>query len=63
MGESEGDGMRYVWVVEMLDNGKCYPCAGIGIDKDQGKDALRDWKNRNPHDKFRLTKYVPEKEE
>lgn len=53
--------MNYVWVVEMLENGKWESCAGIGLNKSDAKIELDDFKQQNPDDKFRLTKYVPAK--
>jgi hypothetical protein len=59
MGESEGDGMRHLWVVEMLDNDKWYSTVGVSLERDVGRDELKTWREKCPDDKFRLMKYIP----
>jgi hypothetical protein len=53
----------HVWVIEMLLGDKWEATVGTGISK---KDALMfmraEWKSNNPDDKFRVVKYVREKE-
>ncbi len=49
----------HVWIVEMLIGKKWYPTTGCQINKEVGQVELRKWKKRNPHDKYRLQKYLP----
>ena len=55
---------NHVWVVEMLDehiwgnlSPKWEPCDDCSLDKLTGLASLAIWRNRNPDDKFRLSKY------
>ncbi len=48
-----------VWVVEMLCNGKWFPTVGVKLTRKDGLDEKRDWKRRNPDDRFRLRRYHP----
>ena len=45
-------------VIEMLDNGKWKPTIGVGLTKIHGQWQRREWRRRNPDDKFRLRKYA-----
>jgi hypothetical protein len=54
--------MKHIWVVEMWDSGKWNTTVGVGIDRENGREALKDWKSRCPDDKFRLVKYTREDE-
>ena len=56
--EGGGEIMNYVWIVEMLDNGKWKPTIGVGLTKIHGQWQRREWRRRNPDDKFRLRKYA-----
>jgi hypothetical protein len=58
----KGEGMKHIWVVEMWDSGKWNTTVGVGIDRENGREALKDWKSRCPDDKFRLVKYTREDE-
>lgn len=52
-----------VWIVEMMqDNKKWYPTVGCRLNKDDGRNELEGWKQRNPCDKFRLRRYAPNAE-
>jgi len=49
---------RHLWVVEMLEPfGKWHQTTGAGINRENGRWKLREWRRRNPDDKFRLRKY------
>jgi hypothetical protein len=55
--------MEHVWVVEVSWEvrgrfGPWRPVVGIGLDRTQGRQRMREWKQRNPHDRFRLRKYA-----
>ena len=49
-----------VWIVEMKNpiNNQWGPTVGIGLDRDDARQRLAEWKTRNPWDKFRVRKYV-----
>jgi hypothetical protein len=57
--------MNNVWIVEVTwtDSPSSYrhkswhPVAGVGLDREQGRKILADWKARNPNDRFRLRRY------
>jgi hypothetical protein len=56
--------MNYVWVIEMFNprSKKWQACSSAELTK---KYALREvsmWRENNPDDLFRLTKYIPSKE-
>ncbi len=54
-----------VWIVEMMSSDPelppsmrgWTPTVGIGLARDTGRVALKHWKGRNPHDRFRLVAY------
>lgn len=48
-----------VWVVEALweEGGGWHPTVGVKLTKDDAKREKREWKKRNPCDKFRVSKY------
>lgn len=52
--------MHILWVVEMQDDKQREWHATIGarLTKEDGRAELRDWKDNNPYDRFRLVKYV-----
>jgi len=55
--------MNYLWVVEMLIRTiEWGPTLGVAFTKNEVRDILRILKSDNPDDKFRLVKYVPEKD-
>jgi hypothetical protein len=60
----EGGSMKnYIWVVEAsFDRGNFKPTVGVGLNKEDGRKELAEWKNRNPSEKFQLVKYVKEAE-
>lgn len=54
-----------VWIVEMFHDtrdgwGKWSPTIGIALNRKEGREVLKQWRSRNPFDKFILTKYTPE---
>jgi len=49
--------INHVYVVEMYLCDRWEPCAGIGLDQPQAKKSLREWKDNNPDDKFRIARY------
>lgn len=56
--------LNHVWVVEMWSehiwdnvNPRWEPCSDCSLDKSTGLTLLKKWRNRNPDDKFRLSKY------
>lgn len=54
----------HIWVVEMLIGDKWQPTIGCGISKGDAIMRRRaEWSNNNPYDKFRVVKYVRDKED
>jgi hypothetical protein len=53
---------RYIWVVEMKEGEQYMPTVGVGLWKRIMKAIKEDWQYRNPGDKFRIRKYIPEDE-
>ena len=53
---------RHIWVVEMLINKNWETTIGVKHTRSAIRDDLFDWKYRNPGDKFRIRKYIPEDE-
>lgn len=47
----------YLWVVEMLNNGRWEATVGCGISRESARRELAEWKHNNPCDKFRIRKY------
>lgn len=49
---------RYVWLVEMRHpDGRWSATVGVRLTKHEGRAELRDWRRRNPTDRFRLVRY------
>lgn len=52
----------YVWIVEILhsdfEHKDWRPTVGCRLDKRLARAELKDWKRRNPCDRFRLTRYT-----
>ncbi len=51
----------HMWIIEMFCGGKWCPTVGSQITKEDAKSVRRQWEAMNPHDKFRIAKYVREK--
>ncbi len=51
---------NYLWVVEMWVHA-WQPTVGVSLTKERGRSELKDWKQNNPNDKFRLHRYVSER--
>lgn len=54
---------RFVWVVEVrwldgFSSLKWNPTVGVGLTREDGRNALRGWKYRNVSAQFRLVKYL-----
>jgi hypothetical protein len=49
-----------LWVVEMFERGKWLPTVGTSLTKRAGQIELRQWRDDNPDDRYRLVKYVRE---
>ena len=47
---------RHIWVVEMLGS-RWEPTVGAKLTKKEGRAELREWKHKNPSQKFIVTKY------
>lgn len=49
-----------VWIVEMWNDetDRWEPTVGVGFSRQMGRDELRQWREDNPDDDFRLRKYV-----
>ena len=47
----------HVWVVEILCDGKWEPCSTCSTLKARAQDDAREWRERNPDDRFRVTRY------
>jgi len=48
---------RHVWIVEMMLGKQWQPTTGCALTRTDGRFLLKDWKVKNPHDKFRLIAY------
>lgn len=48
----------HVWIVEMLIGKKWYPTCRCRTNRELGQLELRDWRKKNPTEKYRLAKYV-----
>lgn len=50
---------RYVWIVEHWweHRERWMPTVGVALDRNAARSELANWRARNPHDRFRLTKY------
>lgn len=48
-----------VWIVEVLwdDASAWNATVGIGLNREDGRRAMADWKSRNPCARFRLRRY------
>ena len=51
--------MKRIYVVELMypEDKTWHPTVGVGIDREDGLRELKDWQERNPSDKFRLSQY------
>ena len=49
----------HLWVVEMMERGKWAPTCGVGFSRADGRRVLWIWRDDNPNDTFRLTRYEP----
>lgn len=55
------DGVLCLWIVEASwDKGPWHPTLGVALTRQDGRAELAGWKQHNPDDQFRLTKYVRE---
>jgi len=50
----------HIWVVEMNVHGKWQPTVGVALSRDSAREELREWRENNPCDRFRVVKYVRE---
>ena len=53
--------MNHLWVVEMFLNGKWEPTTSVALTRDEVWNERADILERNPHDRFRIRKYITEK--
>jgi hypothetical protein len=51
---------RYLWVVEMRIDGRWEPTVGVSLAREQGRVELRQWREDNIFDEFRLERYRAE---
>jgi len=49
-----------IWVVEMFTGKGWMPTVGVGLCREDVRIKKRDWKKRNPDDRFRVRKYIRE---
>lgn len=55
-----------VWVVERFGIRNCRgdewfgPTVGAALTRDEARAEMKDWQRRNPHDRYRLRRYVRE---
>lgn len=54
------DSSPHVWIVEMLHAGlsEWHSTVGCKLTKQDGLREMRDWRDRNPNDRFRLKRYA-----
>ncbi len=48
----------HVWIVEMENDGLWEPTIGAALSRDNAGLVIADWREMNPDDSFRITKYV-----
>jgi len=46
-----------IWVVEMWIGNKWLPSSACGITREDARNDLHDWRDKNPADKFRIRPY------
>mgnify|MGYP001577691818 CR=1 FL=1 len=51
---------RFIWVVEMFVNGGWGATVGIGLTRIDARKHMKSWQSRNPDDRFRLVRYIPQ---
>jgi hypothetical protein len=54
----------YVWIVEMLIcdlPDKWSPTVEAALSRDEAKQKMKEWREQNPEDKFRVARYVKDK--
>lgn len=51
--------MNTVWIVEMLCESEWVPTVGVAMNRVDGREVLSYWREKNPRDRFRLTRYSP----
>jgi hypothetical protein len=49
--------MRYLWVVEILIDGRWQSTVGVKLNRKAGRKELKQWQKDNPRCKFQLVKY------
>lgn len=47
-----------VWMVEILERGRWWPTVGASLTRADGRQDLREWRQNNRSDTFRLVKYA-----
>jgi len=53
------DAVNSVWIVERLaPSGRWHPTVGGALERVSARQEIRDWRVRNPTDRFRLVRYV-----
>jgi hypothetical protein len=45
--------MNKVWLIEMFDNGRWWPCADAYLDREAARLGMKTWREKCPDDKFR----------
>lgn len=60
--KSKRQRQRRVWIVEVRfsDVGVWEPTVGVGLNRTDGRKSLREWRENNPCDQFRLSAYAKE---
>ena len=54
--------MNYLWVVEILRDGKWEPTVGAYLSRTMARqEMIYDWEFNNPTSEFRIRKYMQEK--
>jgi len=49
--------LNRIWVVEMYCNGRWWPTVGAGITREEAREEMSTWKEKNPCNRFRVRKY------
>lgn len=52
----------YLWVVEMRERGAWLPTVGVQLCRSDARRELMEWRESNPGDVYRLTRYARVKE-
>ena len=50
----------FLWVVEMFEAGAWVPTCGVALTRAMGRIEIKQWRESDPDDEFRLRRYMRE---